>query len=191
MNDDQGMRRGAWGGARRARTFTGADNGQAIDPATGEVRKPKPKLGRRTLAPEEQRVRDERIAQRRAMLSALEALTPALVTTDDAALREPCELIDVSRARELAKLLELPRLSGRGLPGSALVIALRDYDGMNGGEDHGPYVLVCATFHDGASYKCRTRGIAIRRPELRAVAAVLIAEADRRDAIDAANAGAR
>jgi hypothetical protein len=42
-------------------------------------------------------------------------------------------------------------------------------------------VLLSATYHDGAGYKCRTRGTAIRRPELRAVAVALLAEADRLD----------
>ena len=161
-----------------------------VDPETGEVREPRATRRKRELTPDELRVRDAKIAHNRAVRASLEALSPALVVDGDPSLREPNELIDVSKARELAKLLEVPRLSGRGLEGSALVVALRDYDGANGGEDHGPYVLVCATFHDGPGYKCRTRGAVIRRPELRAVAAVLVAEADRRDALDARSDGA-
>jgi hypothetical protein len=162
----------------------GAPTSAAVDPKTGEVHERKSPWRKRELTPDEQRVRDERLSLRRRSVAALEALSPALVVDGDPPLREPHELIDVSRARELAKLLEVPRLSGQGLPGSALVVSSRDYDGTNGGEDHGPYVLVCTTFHDGAAYKCRTRGAAIRRAELRPVAAALLAEADRLDARD-------
>jgi hypothetical protein len=163
----------------------GAPTSTTVDPATGEVQERKSPWRKRELTPDEQRVRDERLSLRRRSLVALEALSPALVVEGDPSLREPHELIDVSRARELAKLLELPRLSGQGLPGSALVVSARDYDGTNGGENHGPYVLLCPTFHDGVGYKCRTRGAAIRRVELRPVAAALTAEADRLDALDA------
>jgi len=185
MNDNHGMRRSAWGGARRTRASTSADAAQAIDPVTGEVCESKARQ-KRVLTADEQRVRDEKIAHNRALRVALEALSPALTHESDPPLREVRELIDISRARIVVPLLELPRRSGRGLPGSALVISSRDYDGTNGGDD-GAYVLVCVTFHDGGSFKCRTRGAAIRRVELRAVASALLTEADRLDAIDAEN----
>jgi hypothetical protein len=173
---------------REAEAMKTAD-GERFDPKTGEIFEyetggaaGRPK---RRLTAEEKAIRDERHARKGAMLRALEALTPALVHESDPALRDARELIDVSRARSAKPLLELPRLSGRGFPGSALVLSAREYDGANGGEDHGPYVLACATYHDGASFKCRTRGVAIRREELRPVAAMLARYADELDGIDA------
>jgi hypothetical protein len=77
------------------------------------------------------------------------------------------------------KLLDLPRASGRGKPGSRLVIAALSYDGAgpNGGEAH-DYVTVFVTFRDGAGYERRTLGVAIRSEELRDVANALLHYAD-------------
>jgi hypothetical protein len=118
------------------------------------------------------------------MLRALDALSPALPTPDDPPVRETgSALTDVSHARELAPLLRIPRVSGRGLPGSALVVTARDYDGNNGGAS-GPYVLVHVEFRDGSGFRCRTQGVAIRGRELREVADALRAEAERLEALD-------
>jgi hypothetical protein len=46
-------------------------------------------------------------------------------------------------------------------------------------------VLVCVEYHDGASYKCRTRGVALRRDDLRPLACALTAYADELDVRDA------
>jgi hypothetical protein len=156
--------------------------------AEGDAHRCTPRRQRRT--PEEQeearRVREERKAQRARMLAALDALSPALVAPGDPPLRETgTALADVSRAREVRELFRLPRLSGTGGPGSALVGTARPYDGGNGGEA-GPYALVYAEFSDAQGFRCRTRGVAIRRPGLRPVAAALLAYADELDARDAA-----
>jgi hypothetical protein len=174
---------------KRDDDVTKTADGERFDPETGEVFESATRgpggRAKRKLTPEEKTVKEQRDARKGAMLRALEAMTPALVHESDPALRDARELIDVSLARSAKPLLELPRLSGRGFPGSALVLSAREYDGANGGEDHGPYVLACATYHDGASFKCRTRGVAIRREELRPVATTLARYADELDGIDA------
>jgi hypothetical protein len=154
--------------------------GASYDDETGEVREDAAPR-RRTRTPEEReearRVREERKAQRVAMFRALDALSPALVVEGDPPLRETGPaLADVSHAREVAPLLRIPRVSGRGLAGSALVATARDYDGGNGG-DAGPYVLVHVEYRDGAGFRCRTRGVAIRGPELRELARALLEHA--------------
>jgi hypothetical protein len=158
------------------------------DPDTGEMHddpsRPR-RRRRRERTPEEQAVCDERRAQRGRLLAAVEALSPALAAPGDPPVREGAPLIDVSCAREVAPLLRLPRASGQGGPGSALVASARDYDGASGGEP-GSYVLACVEYHDGAGFKCRTRGVALRRGDLRPVAAALLAYADALDARDAA-----
>ena len=85
-------------------------------------------------------------------------------------------------------LLRVDRLSGRGLPGSALTLAARYYDGCgpNGGEAR-HYVTAFTSFADAAGYKHRSIGVAFRREELRAVAAAFAAEADRLDAEEVAS----
>ena len=153
------------------RTSTGA----GYDDETGEVlHGSAPRRRRRVQTDAERAVVVERKAQRARMLAALDALSPALIASGDPPLRETGPaLADVSRARESATLLRLPRLSGTGGPGSALVVTGRDYDGRNGGEaTH--YVLVHAEFHDGAGFRCRSRGVAIRAAELPAVARALL-----------------
>ncbi len=142
---------------------------------------------KRELTPEEKTVREERRVHKRQMRGALEALSPALVADGDTLRDEG--VIDISHAREVRPLLHLPRRSGRGAPGSALLLRACDYDGHNGGAA-GPYVLVCTEFHDGHGYRCRTRGVAIRAADLRQVIDALAAEADRLDAGDAGEAEA-
>jgi hypothetical protein len=160
--------------------------GASYDSETGEVHDEgdgAPRSKRRApLTPEAQAVLDQRKQDRAWMRRALEALSPALVVEGDPSLRElGSALTDVSRAREVAPLLRLPRVSGRGGPGSALVVSARDYDGASGGEP-GTYVLLCVEFHDGAAHKCRTRGVAVRRDDLRPLARALTKYADELDA---------
>jgi len=85
-------------------------------------------------------------------------------------------------------LVDRARVSGRGLPGSRLVLAPRYYDGtsLNGGEaQHAATAFVM--FRDGAGSLRRTVGTQICRGEGRIVAAALIAWEDALDAADAAS----
>jgi hypothetical protein len=113
----------------------------SYDPETGEVlgaARHRRRRGRERT-PEEQVVYEERRAQRGRMLAAVEALSPALAISGDPPVRDlGGALRDVSHAREVAPLLRLPRASGQGGPGSALVASARDYDGASGGESRGP-----------------------------------------------------
>ncbi|MBK6464200.1 MAG: hypothetical protein IPF92_24850 [Myxococcales bacterium] len=126
------------------------------------------------------RVREERAESRARMLGALAALSPSGALPGDPPVRD-LGLLDVSHASPPSPLVRLNRKSGRGGPGTALVLVERHYDGDNGGECHGPYVVAYAEFADGGGYRARTRGAAIRRGELRPVAHALLALADRLD----------
>jgi hypothetical protein len=160
------------------------------DPETGEVcepsGRPRGALGRRKRTPAEEteaaRVLAERAELRRQEVAALRALCPACETEDDPPVvwRKPNRM-----AEPTGLLLDLPRLSGRGLPGSRLIIAPRFYDGAgpNGGEAH-HYASVYAAFRDHRGYLRRFVGTAIHRSELRPVAATLVKYADALDALD-------
>jgi len=168
MSDDEDTKRND-----RRTTSTGA----SYDGETGEVHDVTPRRRRRELTPEEQAVVDERAARKRLdsarLVAVLEALSPGLVTPADPPLRELGRpLRDVSRAREAAPLLRLPRLSGSGGPGSALVASERDYDGDNEGAA-GPYVLLHVEYHDGQAFRCRTRGVRLLPTDLPPVALAL------------------
>ena len=155
-----------------------------IDPDTGEVNDDVPTRRKRT--PEEhaeaERIRDERAAQRRADLAMLRAVDPACETESDAPIvwRLPVRM----GGEPSSVLLDVPRVSGRGMPGSRLLIAARSYDGAgpNGGQEH-DYVSAFVVFRDGGGHARRTIGVAIHRAELRDVAAALVAHADRLDAV--------
>ena len=157
----------------------------AVDPETGEVLDDPPQRRRgrlRRLTADEQKIAEARISEKGTKLRALEALSFALLGEDDGSLRELGGLVDVSHAQPVTPLLRVSRPSGRGGPGSSLVVSRREYDGGNGGEP-GTYALLHAEFHDGNGYKCRTRGAIVRRGELRPVSRAL---ADLADALDAA-----
>lgn len=162
---------------------TTTSTGASYDDETGEVHDTAPRRRQRTpLTPEGQAVLDQRRQDRAWMRPALEALSPALVVEGDPPVRDVGgALRDVSRARLVAPLLRLPRLSGRGGTGSALVASVRDYDGDSGGEP-GPYVLVHVEFFDGAGHKGRTRGVVVRRDDLRPLASALREYADELEA---------
>lgn len=162
------------------------------DPETGEVLDggaPRRRQGVLTddERAERERVLAERAELRRAEVAAMRAINPACETDDDppvvwrAPKRMGGEPNDV--------LLDLPRVSGRGLPGSRLVLAARSYDGAgpNGGEAH-DYVTAFVRFRDGAGYPRRTVGVAIHRADVRAVAAALARWLDDLDARDATKA---
>ncbi len=148
---------------------------------------------RRMRTPEEraeaERVREERRAQRRADLAILRIVDPGCETEADPPVtwRAPAKM----GGEPNGILLEVARSSGRGLPGSRLVLAARSYDGAgpNGGAAH-DYVTAFAVFRDGGGHLRRTTGVAIRRAELRDVAATLAAYADHLDAVEASNAEA-
>lgn len=143
------------------------------------------RFGRPRRSPEEQaeaaRVRAERAAAKRQELATIRAIDPACETPDDPPVvwRTPRRI----GAEPKGVLLDMPRLSGRGLPGSRLVVGARDYDGAgpNGGEPHS-YVTLFTAFQDAAGYLRRTTGVALRRAELRDVAAALSRYADDLDA---------
>jgi hypothetical protein len=164
----------------------------AHDPETGEVHERpftprRGSFGRRVYTSEEQadakRVREERAELRRQEVAALCAIDPACETEDDPPVvwRKPNRI-----AEPTGLLLDLPRLSGRGLPGSRLVLAPRYYDGAgpNGGEAH-HYVTAFPVFRDTTGHLRRFVGAAIHRSELRAVASALVSYADSLDALDA------
>jgi hypothetical protein len=148
----------------------------------GVIAEQKPKRAPRpVLSPEEEAARVALIASREArkdgMLRALEALSPSGRTETDPPLRVD-SMLDVSKAN-VTPILRLSRASGQGNPGSSLVAVERSYDGDHGGEDLGTYVVVYTEFADAQGFRCRTRGVAIRRNEMRAVAECLLALADR------------
>ncbi len=146
---------------------------------------PRAKRGRRERTPDEQAERDrvlaERAELRRVELAALRSTDPACETDDDPPVtwRRPARI----GGEPSGILLDLPRVSGRGLPGSRLVLAAREYDGAgpNGG-DAREYATAFVMFRDRAGNLRRTVGAAIRREELRAVGAALIELADEYDA---------
>jgi hypothetical protein len=158
------------------------------DSETGEVREQRDPPRRASNArpkrtteeeAEAARVREERAALRRREIADLRAIDPACETEDD-----PPVVWRVPRrigGEPNGVLLDLSRLSGRGLPGPRLMLAARSYDGAgpNGGEPH-DYVTAFVTFHDGAGYRRRSVGVAIHGTELRAVAAALAKYADER-----------
>jgi hypothetical protein len=160
----------------------------AHDPETGEVKEGIALRKRRVLTDQERAERDrilaERSEMRRQEVAALRAIDPACETEDDPPVvwRAPSRM----GGEPNGVLLDLSRVSGRGKPGSRLVLAARSYDGAgpNGGEAH-DYVTAFAQFRDGAGHERRFVGVAIRRVELREVARTLTAYADDLDARDA------
>jgi hypothetical protein len=162
------------------------------DPETGEVQCETPRR-RRVLTDGERADRDrvlaERAELRRTEVAALRALDPACETDDDPPVvwRIPSRMSGAPNG----VLLDRPRLSGRGLPGSRLVLAARSYDGAgpNGGEAR-DYVTAFARFRDVAGNERRSIGVAFYRDELREVARALVAYADELDERDAAKGAA-
>jgi hypothetical protein len=153
------------------------------DPDTGEVVEDEPSRRRRTPdeIAEAKRIREERSALRQQEVAALRAIDPACEVEDDppVAWRAPARM----GGEPSGVLLDLPRPSGRGLPGSHLVLAARTYDGCgpNGGAAH-EYVTAFVRFRDGRGYERRTMGVAFRESDLREVARVLLIEASRLEA---------
>jgi hypothetical protein len=169
----------------------------AYDPETGELQdRPfvprRGSFGRPMRTPEEQaeakRVRDERAELRRQEVAALRAIDPACETEDDppVAWRTPTRL----GGEPNGVLLDLPRVSGRGLRGSRFVLAERSYDGAgpNGGEAR-DYLTAFVRFRDGQGHERRSVGVAIRRDELRPLIAALTKYAEDLDVSDRAKEG--
>lgn len=162
--------------------------GHEAAPDTGELREtiPASRVFSEADRTERERVLAERAELRRAEVAALCALAPACEAEGDPPVvwRKPARIGGEPRGL----LLDVPRVSGRGLPGSRLIIAARTYDGAgpNGGEPHA-HATAFVTFRDGGGYLRRTVGVAIHRAELREVATALNAYADAldRDAADA------
>jgi hypothetical protein len=165
----------------------------AHDPETGELheRSFSPRrgsFGHPMRSPEEQaeakRVRDERAELRRQEVAALRVIDPACETEDDppVAWRTPARL----GGEPNGVLLDLPRVSGRGLRGSRFVLAERSYDGAgpNGGEAR-DYLTAFVRFRDGQGHERRSVGVAIRPEELRPFIAALVGYADALDATGA------
>jgi len=115
---------------------------------------------------------DARAARRDRQVAILEALSPSLATPDGPPVREQSGLLDISGAADVPELLRIPRTSGTGNDGSALVLVARLYDGLTGGEARA-YCTLFTSFADGAGFTCRTRGTAIRREEIPALVAAL------------------
>jgi hypothetical protein len=149
----------------------------------GVIAEPKAKRTRPVLSPEAEAERVALVAKREArkdaQLKALEALSPAGARPGDPPLRVD-SLLDVSQST-VVPLLTLPRLSGQGFDGSALTVVERHHDGDNGGPAQGTYAVAYCEFRDAQGYRARTRGVAVRRSEMRALAECLLALADRLD----------
>jgi hypothetical protein len=166
------------------------DDGQRpkVDPQTGEVHDDgvAPR-GRRRLTEyeraERDRVRAERAELRRQEIEALRALNPACETQDDPPVRwrVPARMGGMPNGI----VLNLPRRSGRGLPGSSLVLAVRSYDGggPNGGIAH-EHASAFIMFRDGHGYPRRTEGVAIHRADGRAFVAAITRWLDELDALE-------
>jgi hypothetical protein len=167
-----------------------------VDPETGEVHDDGDDVSprrRRVLTDEEEQERNRVLAERadlrRAEVRALRALDPACETEGDPPVvwRAPARM----GGEPNGVLLDLSRMSGRGKPGSRLVLARRYYDGAgpNGGRAHHA-ATAFVMFRDGAGYLRRTVGTQIHRGEGRALAATLTAWEDELDAADAASSDA-
>lgn len=140
---------------------------------------------RKRRTPEEleaaKKIVEARNARRDRQATILEALSPALASPDGPPLREQSGLLDISGAADVPELLRIPRTSGTGNDGSALVLVARLYDGLTGGEARA-YCTLFTSFADGAGFTCRTRGTAVRREEIPALVAALEAFAAGLDA---------
>jgi hypothetical protein len=162
-----------------------------VDEVTGEVTGAPSPRRRRFLTDAERAERDRVLADRKAQRSWMRALAnllcPSLVAEDDPTLHERGP-IDVSRARAVKPLLRLPRVSGQGYEGSALVADWRDYDGNNGGEPR-EYVRLAVEFFDGAGHKGYFPPVAVRGSEWRALGRMFTELADARDAATSDGAG--
>jgi hypothetical protein len=149
-----------------------ADFSNGAAPAKRRGRKLRP------LDLEGERVKAEREEFRRREVEAIARIDPACEVDGDppVAWKVPAALGD----EPTGVVLKLPRTSGRGLSGSHLVVAAREYDGtgVNGGEPC-EYVSVFVTFRAAGAQPRRTQGVAIRPGELRAVARALLDMADR------------
>jgi hypothetical protein len=163
-------------------------DGQAYDAATGELAEPRPKRGPRgrvLRSPEEEaeaeRVREERKAAARERLAALRALDPACEAEGDPPVVWKNLVQLHPDAAPPLPLLSLERLSGKGQPGSRLVVAARYVDGMSGGEPK-HYASLFTTYRGSAGLLLRSQGVAVRAEELRAVGKALADYADRLDA---------
>jgi hypothetical protein len=159
--------------------------GASYDEQTGEVQDAPRR--RRVLTDVERADRDrvlaERAELRRHEVEALRTIDPACETEDDPPVvwRAPVRM----GGEPSGVLLNLPRVSGRGMPGSRLVIAARTYDGAgpNGGEAH-DYVTAFVIHRDRGGYERRSIGVAIRRAEGRAFVDALACWLDELDATE-------
>lgn len=152
-------------------------------PADSSTRKPAPPRFPGKKPPTEaereaaREVREARAAARSVEIAAIRAADPACELEGEAVhWRVPAKMASTSPAGELASW---PRVSGRGLPGSKLLLCARAYDGNgpSGGEAR-EYVTAFVMFRDLAGHPRRSIGCAIRREELRDVARALVAHAD-------------
>ena len=177
--------------SKKNAAMSNTNTGAMHDPKTGEVLDNEPPRRRRRVLTDverddRERVLAERAELRRAEVAALRALDPACETDGDppVAWRVPKRM----GGQPGGVLLDVPRVSGRGLPGSRLVIAARSYDGAgpNGGEAH-EHATCFVAFRDGAGYLRRTVGLAIRREEGRAAVAALTRWLNGLDARDASD----
>jgi hypothetical protein len=142
---------------------------------------PKRKGGKRQpprpLTPEEEETKRERESYRRTKRQVLEGMCPALAVEGDR-MNPIDDVIETTGARERNVLLRLPRASGLGWPGSALVVSRREYLGGVGGEAR-DYVLLFIEATDNSGRRFRAgRGVTLNFGDLRPVGEALIAAAD-------------
>lgn len=131
----------------------------------------RPKRQKAPLSPEEEQVKAERLKRRDDLGKVLELLDPGSGCAEGDPPVVDYQLADVTKVRA-TPLLRVPRLSGRGGVGSALVVRAQEYTGLTGGEPYS-YALLYSEFHDAGSHRKRTRGVTIRESEVYEVIRVL------------------
>ena len=161
-----------------------------VDPETGELRDEPPARRRRTPQEQEEArlVREVRARVRAEEIAAIRRMNHACETDADPPVRwrAPKRMGGTPNG----VLLELPRASGSGLPGSRLVAAARTYDGAgpNGGEAH-ESLTTFIVYRDRNGYEWRTEGVKLRRVDGRAYVEAVIRWLDELDALDTTAAG--
>jgi hypothetical protein len=135
---------------------------------------------KRPLTPaqlEAARARAERLERRQKEIAVIRSVDPACEVESDPPV--VWKVPAVMGGDPGGIILDLPRDSGSGIPGSRLVLARRFYDGAGaGGGRPRETVTAFAIFRDASGHLRRTIGVALNASELRAVAAALIAAAD-------------
>ena len=127
------------------------------------------------------RVRAERAERRQKEIAMIAAVDPACEVESDPPV--VWKVPAVMGGDPGGIILDLPRESGSGLPGSRLMLGRRYFDGAGprGGQPR-ETVTAFVVFRDASGHLRRTVGVALHESELRAVAAALNKCADELEA---------